>query len=280
MNRTMITATNTLNQLQKQMDIISNNMANIDTNGYKRRDVQFTDLLVQEFQNQKNEGAETNRVTPDFIRQGTGAKLGQVQMNMRQGNIKATDRPLDTAFTTEGQLYRVLVQSENESSVQYTRNGALYLSPVSDAELMLVNADGYPILDENNEQVMISGNAKDFTISKEGAFIAKMADGSEQSVNLGVVQVKKPQFLELKGNNLLGMPANLAQLGVTVDDILTELDGPLRGQISLSQGVLEQSNVDMAKEMTELMNVQRSYQFQSRSITLSDQMMGLVNGIR
>lgn len=280
MNRTMITATNTLNQLQKQMDIISNNMANIDTNGFKKREVQFTDLIFQEFKNQTTQNAEANRLTPNFIRQGTGAKLGQVQINMKQGNIKATDRPLDTAFTTEGQLYRVLVQTENTSSIQYTRNGALYLSPVSESDVMLVNADGYPILDENNQQVTVSGNVKDFSISKNGTFMAKMADGSQQSFELGVVQVNKPQFLEQKGNNLVGLPANMAQLRVTEAEILTELNGPLRGQISLEQGVLEQSNVDMSKEMTELINVQRSYQFQARSITLADQMMGLVNGIR
>lgn len=280
MNRTMITATNTLNQLQKQMDIISNNMANIDTNGFKRKEVQFTDLLVQEFKNQTTQEAETNRLTPNFIRQGTGAKLGQVQINLKQGNLKATNRPQDTAFSAEGQLYRVLVQNENTNSIQFTRNGALYLSPVSQSEVMLVNSDGYPILDENNQQVTISGNVQDYSISKNGVLTAKMADGSQQSFELGVVQVKKPQFLEQKGNNLVGLPANMSQLGVTEAEILTELNGPLRGQISLEQGVLEQSNVDMSKEMTELINVQRSYQFQARSITLADQMMGLVNGIR
>ncbi|WP_442596829.1 flagellar hook-basal body protein [Neobacillus sp. D3-1R] len=280
MNRTMITATNTLSQLQKQMDIISNNMANIDTNGFKRRDVQFTDLLFQEFKNQTTDTAETNRLTPNYIRQGTGAKLGQVQVNMKQGNLKATARPLDTAFSAEGQLYRVLVTNESSSSVQYTRNGALYLSPVSETEVMLVNSDGYPILDENNQQITVSGNVQDYSISKNGTLTAKMADGSQQSFELGVVQVKKPQFLEQKGNNLVGLPANMAQLGVTEADIVTDLNGPLRGQISLEQGVLEQSNVDMSKEMTELINVQRSYQFQARSITMADQMMGLVNGIR
>ncbi|MFD2446741.1 flagellar hook-basal body protein [Bacillus sp. CGMCC 1.16607] len=280
MNRSMITATNTLAQLQKQMDIISNNMANVDTNGFKRREVQFTDLLVHEFQNQRKADAETNRLTPNFIRQGTGAKLGQVQLNMTQGSIKPTERSLDTAFTKEGQFYRVLVQNENESEIQYTRNGALYLSPISDTELMLVNADGHPILDENNQQIIVSGDAKDFTITENGSFFAKSPNGREQSYNLGVVQVNKPQFLEQKGNNLLGLPANFAELGVTVDEILTALNGPQRGQIGINQRALEQSNVDMSKEMTQLMNVQRSYQFQARSITISDQMMGLVNGIR
>lgn len=281
MNRTMITATNTLSQLQKQMDIISHNLANIDTAGYKRREASFTDLLVQEFRNQPNDALEQNRQTPFNIRQGTGARLGQTQMVLTQGSLKPTDRALDTAFTAEGQFYRVMVQDENGgTSLNLTRNGALYLSPISDNETMLVNSDGHAILDENNQPITIAGNVKSFKINETGNFSAVMYDGTSQEVNLGVVLVKKPQFLEQKGGNLLGLPADLNGLGVTEADILTEMTGPLRNQVSIQQSVLEQSNVDMSKEMTDLINVQRGYQFHAKSITLADQMLGLVNGIR
>jgi flagellar basal-body rod protein FlgG len=281
MNRTMITATNTLSQLQKQMDIISHNLANIDTAGYKRREASFTDLLVQEFRNQPNDALEQNRQTPFNIRQGTGARLGQTQMVLTQGSLKQTDRALDTAFTAEGQFYRVMVQDENGgTSLNLTRNGALYLSPISDNETMLVNSDGHAVLDENNQPITIAGNVKSFKINETGNFSAVMYDGTSQEVNLGVVLVKKPQFLEQKGGNLLGLPADLNGLGVTEADILTEMTGPLRNQVSIQQSVLEQSNVDMSKEMTDLINVQRGYQFHAKSITLADQMLGLVNGIR
>lgn len=281
MNRTMITATNTLSQLQKQMDIISHNLANIDTAGYKRREASFTDLLVQEFRNQPNDALEQNRQTPFNIRQGTGARLGQTQMVLTQGSLKPTNRALDTAFTAEGQFYRVMVQDENGgTSLNLTRNGALYLSPISDNETMLVNSDGHAILDENNQPITIAGNVKIFKINETGNFSAVMYDGTSQEVNLGVVLVKKPQFLEQKGGNLLGLPADLNGLGVTEADILTEMTGPLRNQVSIQQSVLEQSNVDMSKEMTDLINVQRGYQFHAKSITLADQMLGLVNGIR
>lgn len=281
MNRTMITATNTLSQLQKQMDTISHNLANIDTAGYKRREASFTDLLVQEFRNQPNDALERNRQTPFNIRQGTGAKLGQTQLILTQGSLKSTDRALDTAFTAEGQFYRVMVQNENGgTSLNLTRNGALYLTPISNNETMLVNSDGHAILDENNQPITVSGNVKSFKINETGNFSAEMYDGTSQEVNLGVVLVKKPQFLEQKGGNLLGLPADLNGLGVTEADILTELTGPLRNQVSIQQGVLEQSNVDMSKEMTDLINVQRGYQFHAKTITLADQMLGLVNGIR
>lgn len=278
MNRTMITATNTLSHLQKQMDIISNNMANIDTAGYKRREATFTDMLVQEFKNQPDNDLETpGRMTPFNIRQGIGAKLGQVQTVLSQGSLKSTDRSLDTAFTTEGQFYRVMVGGE----VQYTRNGAFYLSPLSDNESLLVNSDGHAILDENDQPITLIGNVKNFKVNETGQFSAEKYDGTTQDFNLGVVLAKKSQFLQHAGENLLALPKDdQGRLIMEEDEILTNLTSAQRNQVSIQQGVLEQSNVDMSKEMTDLINVQRSYQFHAKSITLADQMLGLVNGIR
>jgi flagellar basal-body rod protein FlgG len=280
MNRTMITATNTLSQLQKQMDIISHNMANIDTTGYKKREATFTDLLFNEFNNQPNDPLAANRLTPNGIRQGVGAKLGQVQINMTQGALKTTDRPLDVAFKTENQYFRVLVQDGNSSSVQYTRDGSFSLTPVSENEMMLVNSSGNPILDENNNPISITGDVKNFKITDTGELIAEKPNGTQQTFNLGVIQITKPQFFEQKGSNLLGLVENFAALGVDEGEAFTKINGAQRAGIAVGQGMLEQSNVDMAKEMSELISVQRSYQFQAKSITLSDQMMGLVNEIR
>lgn len=275
MNSTMITATNTLGQLQKQMDIISNNLANLDTTGFKSGQATFTDLLVNQINNQPNPKAEQGRLTPNGIRQGVGAKLGQVQINMDQGSMKQTGRTLDTAFQKEGQYYKVLVQNDNTSTIQYTRDGALYLSPVGKNEQMLVTSAGNPVLDENNQPITITGEPRQFSISSNGQFNVTMANGSNQSFNIGVIQVNQPQFFEQKGGNLMGLPN-----GMAAGNAFTDLTGSLRSQISIGQGMLEQSNVDMSKEMTSLMNVERSYQFQARTITMADQMMGLINGIR
>lgn len=280
MNRTMITATNTLSQLQKQMDIVSNNMANIDTTGYKRKEATFTDLLVQQFNNQRSTGAELDRLTPNGIRQGVGAKLGQVQTIMAQGSLKATGRELDFALAEKGQLFRVLEQTDGGTNVRYTRDGAFYLSPISPNETMLVTGNGYPVLDENNNPITVSAQAQGFALSENGILKVSLPGGGSQEFNLGISYVKKPQFLEQKGGNLLGLPENMAELGITEDDIFTQLNGALRGQINVAQGSLEQSNVNLSTEMTELVNLQRAYQFQSRTVSIADQMMGLVNGIR
>lgn len=275
MNRTMLTATNTLSQLQKHMDVISNNIANVETTGYKRQEASFTDLLVQQINNQPDIRNEVGKLTPSGIRQGTGAKLAQVLTVMTQGGIKPTDRQLDTAFTKEGQLYRVLVQDQTGSEIQYTRDGALHLSAVSENEMMLVSSSGYPILDENNNLIIINGQTKEYQIAEDGRLIVSKEDGTQQTFDLGVTLVNKPQFLEQKGDNLFGLPTNVPEA-----DIFTNLDGALRNQIAIQQRALEQSNVDLSKEMTDLIQVQRSYQFQARSINLADQMMGLINGIR
>jgi flagellar basal-body rod protein FlgG len=280
MSRTMLTATNTLSQLQKQMDVVSHNIANVDTTGYKKQSATFTDLLVQQFQNQPDVASEIGRLTPNGIRQGSGAKLAQIMTVMTQGGLKSTERELDAAFTKEGQVFRISVQTETGMDVQYTRDGSFYLTPVSTNELMLVTSNGNPVLDENNDLIVINGQAKEYKIDPNGSMIVSMANGNMQSFNLGVSLVNKPQFLELKGNNLLGLPENIADLNVGIDEIITELNGQDRDQISIEQGSLEQSNVDLSKEMTDLIQVQRSYQFQTRSINMADQMMGLINGIR
>lgn len=280
MNRTMITATNSLSQLQKQIETISNNIANIDTTGYKRREATFTELMYQQFNNQGRLNEEQNRLTPNGIRQGTGAKVAQTQIDLTQGSIKQTNRSLDTAFTKEGLFYKVLIPTEQGNEVQYTRDGAFYVTPVGEDELALVNRDGHYILDENNEPIYLVGDIDEFQIDEQGRLVTIIDNQVAQEFELGVVQVNKPQFLESKGNNLLGLPVNFAELGVELEAIVTDLVGPLRTEIAIQQRALEQSNVDLAKEMTDLMNAQRAYQFQSRSISIADQMQGLVNGIR
>lgn len=280
MNRTMITASNTLSQLQHQIDLIGNNMANVDTNGYKRSEASFNDLLVQQMDNQRKPNAEIGRLTPLGIRHGNGARLSQAQLVLAQGSLKTTKRDLDVALTKENLLFTVNVQDQNGSNIRFTRDGAFHLSPINGDQLQLVTADGNQVLDEFGDPIIINGQVKELTISNEGEMIVKTADGYEQNFNLGVVSVKKPQFLEKLGGNLYGLPVNMNGLGVNENDILTPLTGNLRNDISMKQGALEASNVDVSKEMTDLITAQRMYQFQSRSVTMADQMLGLVNSIR
>lgn len=280
MNRTMITATNTLGQLQKQMDMIGHNLSNADTNGYKRRDATFSEMLVQQVKNQSVDKFETGRLTPLGVREGNGAKLSQAQLILNQGSLKATGRSLDFALTSDRQFFKVLAADEDTNPVRYTRDGAFSASPTGNGEMMLVNGSGLPVLDENDNYITFSEDASSFQLGDNGVLTVTGAGGGEERFNLGVVTVEKSQFLQQYGGNLLGFADNLDELGVTEDEVVTNVTGGARTDISMVQSTLEGSNVDISKEMTDMLSVQRSYQFQARSISLADQMMGLVNGIR
>jgi flagellar basal-body rod protein FlgG len=280
MNRTMIIATNTLGNLQKQMDMIGHNLSNADTNGYKRRDATFSEMLVQQVKNQSVDKFETGRLTPLGVREGNGAKLSQAQLILNQGSLKATGRSLDFALTSDRQFFKVLSQDEDSSAVRYTRDGAFSASPTGNGEMMLVNGSGLPVLDENDNFITFSEDAAAFELGDNGVLTVRDSNGGEERFNLGVVTVEKSQFLQQYGGNLLGFADNLDELGVTEDEVVTNVTGGARRDISMVQSSLEGSNVDISKEMTDMLSVQRSYQFQARSISLADQMMGLVNGIR
>ncbi|WAA12153.1 flagellar hook-basal body protein [Fervidibacillus halotolerans] len=275
MNRIMITASNTMGQLQKQLDVISHNIANIQTNGYKREQVRFSEMMYQQFNNQRDESKEIGRLTPHGVRQGVGAKISQIQTDSSVGNIVQTDRLLDFALTKENQYFKVLVPQDGELTVKYTRDGAFYLSPMNDGQNMLVTSQGYPVLDENDNPIVFQGDMKEIGMSEDGIIHYTNDVGEETNVPLGIVLAENPQIFLQNGDNLLSLPDHLEE-----GDVLIHLTGENRQQIGIRQGALEQSNVDLTEEMTNMIQTQRAYQFQARAVTLADQMQGLINGIR
>ncbi|WP_026672854.1 flagellar hook-basal body protein [Alkalihalobacterium bogoriense] len=279
MNTSMITASNTMGQLQKKLDTISNNLANTNTIGYKRREASFSDLLVQQVNNQLVHSKEVGRLTPNGIRVGAGAKIAQTAMRLEQGAMQQTERPLDVALTTKGTFFEIQVDVAGNPETRYTRDGAFYLSPnANNPQLLnLVTGQGHYVMGENGP-IQIPANFKDITISEGGRISVSLnGGGNVDAGQLAVVRAERPQMLIQMGENLFGLPENLAEQGLNVADIITALGA---GEISMQQGSLEMSNVDMSREMTELMMTQRSYQYNARSITMADQMMGLVNSIR
>ncbi|MCL6587119.1 MAG: flagellar hook-basal body protein [Anoxybacillus sp.] len=281
MLRSMITAANTMNQLQQQLDVISNNIANSNTTGFKRRETNFGELLVQQFDNLPDDKAP--RQTPAGVRRGVGAKLAETNLVLTQGPLQQTGRMLDVALTKEGQFFRVLAETaDGTTAIRYTRDGSFYLSPSANdpTTLMLVTSDGFPVLDSNNAPITLRDGFKDIAITDTGTLRAIAPDGRMmQAVDLGITTIVRPQLLESVGDNLYALP-NLAALNVPEADVAVNMTGNLRPQISVQQGALEQSNVDVGTEMTDLMITQRAYQMNAKSISISDQMMGLINGVR
>ncbi|MFD1737021.1 flagellar hook-basal body protein [Bacillus salitolerans] len=275
MLRSMITATNTMTQLQKQLDTISHNMANINTTGYKRRETNFQELLFQQFNNQPINGKEIGRLTPNGIRQGVGAKLSHTSLLLTQGSIQSTDRALDLALTKYNQFFEV--QVDGEGTVHYTRDGSFHLSPLADGTdyVQIVTSEGFPVMSEEGP-IILADTISELQFSDNGELTVKYQDGTSENFNLSIAQINRPQLLQSAGNNKYSLP-NLDELNVNQADVFGIVE---RGDISIVQGALEQSNVSLEKEMTELINMQRSYQFNGKSISIADQMMGLVNGIR
>ena len=279
MLRTMVTATNTMSQLQSQMDIIGNNLANSNTHGYKAKDVKFQELLYQQFNNDKLD--KVDRQSPVGIRYGVGASLAQASMNWKQGSLQSTGRDLDFAFQEPKQYFNVLMpDGENGQQTAYTRQGAFYVSPMENGNLMLVTGDGYPVADAAGQAITIPDNVSSFSVNESGVLTANYPDGSTVQRELAVSVLQKPQLMEQLSETYIALPNNLAELGVNAQDVIIDLQGAERSEIALTNQVLEMSNVDMSKEMTELMTAQRSYQFSARSISIADQMLGLINGIR
>jgi len=274
----MTTATNTLSQLQSQMDIIGNNLANISTNGYKASDAKFQEMLYQQFDNDKADTAP--RQSPPGIRYGSGAVLGQSQMNWKAGSLQMTGRELDFALTTPKQYFNVLMPDGGGEKTVYTRQGNFYVSPVANGQVMLVNGDGYPVANSAGLPITFSDNVTNYTVNPGGNLQLTNADGSTQTIELAVTVMERPNLMQRLSGTDFALPENLADLGVTQQQVLTELQGAARNVIGLEGQALEASNVNSQKEMTDLISVQRNYQFNARAVTLADQMLGLINGIR
>ncbi|HJF34170.1 MAG TPA: flagellar hook-basal body protein [Sporosarcina psychrophila] len=278
MIRTMTTATNTLNQLQGKLDIIGNNLANTSTHGYKASDAKFSEMLFQQFNNDKADTAP--RQSPLGIRYGSGAMLGQAQMNWKAGSLQTTGRELDFALTTPKQYFNVLMPDGGGEQTVYTRQGNFYVSPVANGQVMLVNGEGYPVANSAGLPITFSDNITNYTVKPGGNLQLTNADGTTQTIELAVTVMERPNLMQRLSSTNFALPANLADLGVTQQQVLTELQGAARSEIGLEGQALEGSNVNSQKEMTDLINVQRNYQFNARTVTLADQMLGLINGIR
>lgn len=279
-NRTMLSAANTMSQLQSKIDIIGNNLANTDTSGYKSKNATFGELLYQQFNNDKADGAP--RQTALGIRIGVGAQIAQTQLVTKQGSLKTTDRYLDFAFTDENLFFNVQMnnhQLDGEPAQNvWTRQGDFQLSANEDGTTNLVDESGNYVLDADGEPIQFKGDLKDIRMDNNGVMQVAYTDGSTERIAFGVTKVNRPEILSHLSGTYFTLPENAVDLDL--EGVSEDLVGNNRNQIALENGVIEASNVDTSKEMSDLIQTQRSYQFNARTVSMADQMMGLVNSIR
>jgi len=277
MNQVMYTASVTMGQLQKKIDTIGHNLANADTNGYKRRETNFNELLFQQVNNQLEQNEDIGRRTPNSIRRGVGAKLSETNIRMEQGALKVTDRLLDVALKRPLDFFELLVEETGGLVTRYTRDGAFYLTPYEEGQLALVTQNGDFVMGRDGEPIFLPENFKSINITDAGEILVTFEDNTEQFVGqLQIVHMLRPQLLLSTGENQFALP-DLEELNLMEEEVY-EIVAAEEGLVQ--QGALEMSNVDIATEMTELLTAQRSYQFNAKSISIADQMYGLISNLR
>lgn len=274
MSRSMIQAAVTMNQLQQKLDLIGNNLANSETNGYKAQDANFSSLLFQQMDNVGAPESERDRRTPSGVRVGSGAALGHTNRNTDPGSLKETERELDTALSNENQFFQVQVTENGTPETRYTRDGAFYLSPTADGqEVMLTTEDGSPVMGGNGP-IQFADGFDAIDIQEDGQVTIKRGDQSEDAGTLSIVETVRPQLLEATGDNRYKL-SDLEEWNA--GDVMQAVEPDEK---SVKSGILEQSNVDMPEQMTDMMEAQQAYQLNGQTITMDDQMKDLVNQLR
>lgn len=268
-------ATTTMNQLQKKLDTVGHNLANSNTTGYKERQAEFSDILSQQIDNLTPADQAGPRRTPEGIRQGIGARLGAINNKLDMGSIEKSDRELDNVLLQENHLFQVQAEHNGEEEVQYTRDGVFYLQPTSTGDnMMLVTKEGQPVLGQNGPIEFSANQVTKIQMDDDGSVLVQR-NGQPEWENVGTLSVTEavlPRSLEAVGDNQFRVPDEVNEA-----DILQAI-AP-QGQL-LENGAVEMSNVSIQDQMTEMINAQRSYQMNARTVTMGDEMQGLVNQLR
>lgn len=272
MNNSLISAAVSMNSMQSKLNLIADNVANMDTIGYKRKENSFEDVLTR-VQSHLEDFRSTGRATPLGYNIGYGVKLASVTTNMEQGPIQDTGIPTDLAIQGNG-LFAVM----SNGNIAYTREGSFHFNPVKNDpdSMVLLNNEGDYVLDRSDKPIIVPANGK-VAIDDEGN-VWTTANGTSTRVPAGQVQFVEVQRAE----GLVQMDGNkfVVADGVTNYDVFGNTKTAKSDNVSVLSGKLEKSNVDLTTEMTEMVQVQRAYQLMARSLTSSDNMMGLANNLR
>ena len=254
MNPALWVAKTGLDAQQSRMSVISNNLANVNTNGFKRDRAVFEDLM---YQTVRQSGGQTSQDTqlPSGLALGTGVRLVATEKLHTQGNIVQTENALDVAINGRG-LFEVVLPN---GSAAYTRDGGFNI----DSQGQLVTASGYAV----QPAITIPEGAQSVTIGADGTVSAMLA-GSASPTQVGSLQLSdfiNPVGLQAIGENLF---------------LETAASGPaqpgtpgLNGLGRLLQGSLETSNVNVVEEMISMIETQRAYEMNSRAISTTDGML-------
>jgi flagellar basal-body rod protein FlgG len=254
MNRSLYIAATGMNAQQSQMDVISNNLANVSTNGFKGSRAVFEDLL---YQTVRQPGANSTQTTElaSGSQLGTGVQQVATERLYTQGNLSQTGNSKDVAINGNG-FFQVAMP---DGTTAYTRDGSFQASPTG----QLVTSSGYPV----TPAITLPTNYTSLTIGSDGT-VTVTQPGSTANTTVGQMQIAtfaNPAGLDAKGENLFSETNGSGVPNVTTPG--------LNGGGTLQQGYVEASNVNVVQELVNMIQTQRAYEINSKAVTTSDQML-------
>lgn len=256
-----IAATGMLAQ-QLNVEVISNNIANMNTTGYKRQRVEFQDLLYQQIEQPGSTSSESGTVIPAGVQVGVGVKAGAVYRVSSQGDLTMTENPFDLAIRGKG-FFRIQLPDGTDG---YTRAGSMQLGPNGE----LVTTDGYTV----SPGVSIPQDATDVTINATGSVEVKLAGQVQAQIvgQIDLVNFFNEAGLKAIGDNLL--------LETAASGAATVGTPGSSGFGSIEQGFVEISNVNSVAEITTLITAQRAYEMNAKVISTADEMLSVTSNLK
>ena len=258
MIRALWTAASGMESQQKNIDVVANNLANVNTSGFKKSRADFQDLM---YQNLKTTGAPSSSTTqnPTGIQIGLGSRLAAVTKIFTTGDFSQTGNELDMAIEGEG-FFQVQLP---DGTTAYTRSGAFKKNNVG----QIVTSDGYPL----TPNIVIPTGTTKINIGNDGTVSASQA-GSATPTTAGTVQLasfSNPAGLTALGKNLFS-PSDASGTATTGGT----------GLGTIAQGFLEMSNVSVMEEMVHMITGQRAYEVNSKAVQAADEMLQTANNLR
>ena len=255
---------------QTSVDTISNNLANVNTTGYKTETAEFKSLLYQTLQTRSTSANGSEKPVPAQV--GLGVRTASITSRMSQGALTATES--DTDFAISGSGFFAVRGEDGET--YYTRNGDFNYM-VGTNGMMLANSAGLPVLDSNGNAIEFGPeiDTSKITISETGQLMYPDETNNPQSLgfSIGIFQFSNPAGLEKTSGSLMKETAASAAA-------INEATGLNIVKSTISQGYLESSNVQVVDEMVNMIVAQRAYEMNSKAIQAADDMLSQANNLR
>ncbi len=271
MVRSLWTAATGMRAEQTNVDTIANNLANVNTTGYKTEVNEFKSLLYQTIQTKTTSANGENK--PVGAQVGLGVRNSAITSIFTDGALLASES--DSAFALSGRGF-FAVKGE-DGNTYYTRNGSFNWAINQEGGIMLANSDGLPVLDSNGKEISFSKDfiASKITVTGDGTFCYpdEMNNPKPMGVTFGIYQFNNPSGLEKHDSGLF---AQSSASGAAMNEATT----PRLERTKVTQGYLEGSNVMVVDEMVNLITAQRAYELNAKAITASDEMLQQANNLR